>query len=162
MKFFFISILLLIITQSKGQSFPEAGSVFVNSVYQMGNDFPQDSIFPITAFRIDKIEKNTLLVKYNMGSEKFLDVDFLFLDSCQCYLSNKQVVFSPNGKLRDYIFLKIISDTNVFLYLQSDNSKTYSFNRTYIDKVNLKTHRDVYYAEQGFYIYKKDKKKSNK
>ena len=146
---------------SKGQSLPKAGSVFVSSAYNKESNYPQDSLFPITAFRIDKFQENTLLVKYKIGSEKFLDVDFIFLDSCKCYLSDKQVLFSPVGEKRDYVFLEINSEEQVYLYLKSDPSVIYRYNMTYIDKVNLKTHRDDYYTEQGFSLYKKGKKNSN-
>jgi hypothetical protein len=45
--------------------------------------------YPILALRIDSVLADTLHIKYLFGKESFLDADFLYGDSCNCYVCSR-------------------------------------------------------------------------
>jgi hypothetical protein len=134
---------------------PLIGGVYVSKVLIENRNLSQDSIHPIVAFRIDTIINHTLLVKYLSGLEKTLDIDYVYDSTCVCYKSTDEMLFSPFGFQREFVYLKILDEKSIQIYyFENEKQKTYLYNLTYIDNINIATHRDGYYAEEGFWPFK--------
>lgn len=128
------------------------GGVYVNDTLIQNINQNFDSIFPFLALRIDKKKNDTLFVKYRFGREALMDFDAVYNEACNCYYSTIKVPFAPVGEKREFISIYLLSNEKIKISYQSQNE--YFFSLTYIDKINLKTHRNVYYAEEGFSLFK--------
>jgi hypothetical protein len=112
--------------------------------------------YPILALRIDSVLADTLHIKYLFGKESFLDADFLYGDSCNCYVSMSKILFSPEGIGTAFVNIRLDSDKNeVELFYNGDDSNisSYTFVFSYKDKMDRKTYRNVYYAEDGYKLF---------
>jgi hypothetical protein len=135
---------------------PLSGGVYVATDIIKNRNINHDSIRPILALRIDKINSDTLFVKYRFGTELSADIDFEYKDSCYCYISLDKMMFAPTNENieKERVFLKFKNHQEIELfYLQNKNKKTQQYKLTYIDTVDLLTHRDVYHAEEGFKLF---------
>lgn len=102
----------------------------------------------IQAVRIDDTRGDTLLVKYRIGQESFLDADFAWDMTDQIYRSLHPLTYGSYAQYRSQATLRVGVSC---LHLQLGNNKhTLLFRKRYKKSVNTKTHRDPYYAEDGF------------
>lgn len=153
-KYWFIFFYIIIVScASLKKKSIYNGGVFVADTIIKNKDQNFDSVFPILAFRIDDKNKDTLLIKYRFGREKHMDLNAVYNKDCACYQSTREVLFPPFGQESEYISIYILSNEKIKISLNGGNE--YFFTLTYIDKVNLKTHRNIYYAEDGFKLFKK-------
>jgi hypothetical protein len=152
-KIVIIVVFMIICACSVNKSKPVNGGVYVSNQLMKNREASNDSIYPILALRIDTIINNTLFVKYRFGT-KNMDVNFEYKTSCNCYKSIDDILFTPNGTEREKIYLKFENPKEItFYFVKGGKNQTYYYSMTYVDKVNLKTHRDVYYAEDGFKLF---------
>lgn len=136
---------------------PIIGGVYVSDALIQNRSISYDSITPILALRIDSAIENTLLVKYRFGQEASMDSDFEYTKSCDCFTSKDSISFAPYGAKRELVFLKFRSSKTMTLqYMEKGEKKVYEYHFTYKDKVNYDTHRNEYYAEDGFKLFEKE------
>ncbi|MEX0968466.1 MAG: hypothetical protein WD077_14640 [Bacteroidia bacterium] len=133
---------------------PIKGGVYIAKELFSNREVDYSHVYPLLALRIDSINYDTLLVKYRFGKEAHLDEDFIYRDSCNCYKSSNKVAFAPLGQLRHIVFLNVKNDGALELYyIQSGEKRYHQFRLSYIDSVDLDTHRNIYYAEDGFELF---------
>lgn len=142
------------------KSKPVIGGVYVSEQLLEIKERPiprvQRSVYPIGALRVDTIISDTLLVKYTFGLEAFMDADFEYKKSCNCYLSTWVILFTPYGYEDAKVYLDFINPKELVFYFFKDGKKqSYKYYMTYKDKVDYKTHRNVFYAEDGFKLFEK-------
>lgn len=131
------------------------GGVFVSEIFLKDSSLNFDSVFPILAHRIDSKKEDTLYLKYRLGQEAIMDIDLVKKKECNCYISLTKIPFAPKGQIREVISLYILSDNKLKItFNESDSLHEFYYSLTYIDEVNLKTNRDMYFAEQGFRLFK--------
>lgn len=98
------------------------------------------------------IKRSTLRMKYKIGAEQFLDADFVWHPSIGMWLSAKPLTYGSHAQYKSGARLNIRENA---LELQLEGKeKRLSFIKLYNKPVNLKTHRDPYYAEDGFSVEK--------
>ncbi|SDD44472.1 hypothetical protein SAMN04487894_10981 [Niabella drilacis] len=102
----------------------------------------------IQAVRIDDTRGDTLLVKYKIGRESFLDADFVWDMTDQTYRSLHPLTYGSHAQYRSQAILRV-GVSRLHLQLGNDKHKLL-FRKSYKKSVNTKTHRDPYYAEDGF------------
>ncbi len=131
------------------------GGIFVADTVIKDREQEFNHVFPILALRIDTKKEDTLLIKYKFGREALMDIDAVYNKDCNCFIFLTKLLFAPNGSVRRFASLYVLPDDKIKItFSECDTLKEYFYSLTYIDKVNLKTHRDVYYAEQGFKLFK--------
>lgn len=155
---FFVLIITIILVnscKSKLDSIVKGGVYLSNSIAQNTNQ-NYDSIEPILAFRIDNIILDTLLVKYRFGFEASMDIDYVFNKKCNCYISENPLLFSPRGSLRKHVSIYSVNKNKILLkYVVNDSIIETEFQLSYIDfTIDLKTHRNPYYAEDSFNLFR--------
>nr|WP_162988869.1 carboxypeptidase-like regulatory domain-containing protein [Pedobacter schmidteae] len=133
----------------------DKSSTVINNTL-VGNVYVSDSSVKdpdqIQAIRIDEIRGRTLQMKYKIGAEQFLDADFVWHPSVGIWLSPKPLTYGSHAQYKSGARLSIKENA---LELQlGDKEKILSFTKLYNKPVDLKTHRDPYYAEDGFSIEK--------
>jgi hypothetical protein len=140
---------------SAQKSEPIKGGVYVSNQLLNNKEVSRDSIYPILAMRIDTIINDTLLVKYRFGKEAIMDVNFRYQQSCNCYESIGNISFAPYGKIKQKVYLEFDKPEKLKLYYKMNGIKnSYKYFMTYVDKINLKIHRSIYHAEDGFKLFK--------
>ena len=136
---------------------PRIGGVYVSEVVLDGNKRNLEVVFPVLAIRIDTIIERTLLVKYRFGAEKGGDADFTHREDCSCYRIDGPMGFSPPlaGREESDVFLTVKSPDRIDLWYISGGKQhgPFSYQLTYLDDVDLTTHRDEYYAEDSFRLF---------
>lgn len=108
----------------------------------------------IRGIRIDDTRNDTLLVKYKIGNEIFLDADFIYDDKLKCYKTIDKIILGMEADEKSVVYLTF--DGIDYLYLEFIDvlkNKKIGYQKVYKMKVDLKTHRDPYYAEDGFSLY---------
>lgn len=100
----------------------------------------------VQAMRIDAVRGDTLLIKYKIGSEIFLDADFVWNPSAKNYRSLGPITYGSNAQYKSPASLHA---EDHLLELEIDKHKIH-FRKRYNKPVDLKTHRDAYNAEIGF------------
>jgi hypothetical protein len=148
----------MIFSSSWGQKIDEKyqGNIYISDkiVKDGKNDF--SLIYPILALRIDNVIKDTLQIKYVFGKEVFLDADFLFKDSCNCYVSMSKILFNPMGRKREFVNIRLDSDkkrVNLFFIQDDGTIGSFSYVFSYKGNIDLKTYRNVYYTEDGYKLF---------
>ena len=115
-----------------------------------------DSVFPILGLRVDNIIVDTVHVKYRFGKEIYLDADFIYNDSCDCYRSIAGVLFSAKGNTKQIVNLKFSANLVGLSYSEQAIKRNYQYKLSYKDKVDLTKYRNIYYAEDGFKLFKEE------
>ncbi|RQO29721.1 hypothetical protein DBR32_14130 [Taibaiella sp. KBW10] len=100
----------------------------------------------VQAIRIDAVIGDTILVKYKIGTELFLDADFVWSDAAKTYQSLQALTYGSHAQYKSGASLQA---EDKHLNLQLDGQKI-QLRKRYNKPVDLKTHRDPYYAEDGF------------
>ena len=118
-----------------------AGNVYVLHTSQADPD-------QVQAIRIDAVKGDTILVKYKIGSEAFLDADFVWSAASRQYRSLQPLTYGAHAQYKSAASLTA-GDTSLHLQWQGQSAQI-PFRKRYNKPVDLKTHRDPYYAEDGF------------
>lgn len=118
------------------------GNVYSLDTIRVGTDYKDQ----LQAIRIDGVRGDTILIKYKIGNEVFLDADFVWNPSAKNYKSLQALTYGGHAQYKSPASLYAEDD---FLELQINKQKIY-FRKRYNKPVDLKTHRDPYYAEDGF------------
>lgn len=123
------------------------------NVYKL---FPVDSLSfqeqenLIKGIRIDDIRSDTILIKYKFGNELFMDADFVYDSLTEHYQSADKIILGALADKKSRIYLKI-EDKDIYLEFEDLlKNKQIRYKKIYKMKVDLQTHRDPYYAEDGF------------
>lgn len=155
-SFFLITIILMNLYTCKSQEISSiSGNVYVADELIKNRKVSYDS-FPIIAFRIDTIIANDLFVKYRFGSEHHMDIDFIYDDNCSCFKSKGMLLLAPNGSIKIPGYLKVLNEDNIELNIIENNiEKKYLYRKTYRDTIDFKKSRNIYYAEDGFPLFKR-------
>lgn len=113
--------------------------------------------YPFSGLRIDSINQNLIMIKYRTH-EPYMDIDFKRIEGSKDFLSDGWMIARPEIRIQiDSIRLEIVNQDSLILHFNVDSTEeSHLYRFSYIDKVNMKTHRDVYYAEYGFKLFKKD------
>ncbi len=115
--------------------------------------------YSIVGIRIDIEEKNKLLVKYKVGFESFLNIDFLLDKNINSYVSIGKMIINPKTSKESIIYLNFKNKNTIELsYYKEEIKVSYLYRFSYKDKVDLKTHRDPYFAEDGYRLFKNNRK----
>ena len=131
------------------------GGVYVSDALLKDKTIEYDSVYPILSMRVDSVLSNKLLVKYRFGREASMDKDFTYDASCLCYESIGKVKFAPFGSFSEKVSLKVINPKELELfYFNKGTKKSFLYRFTYVDEVDLTTHRNIYYAEDGYKLFK--------
>lgn len=104
----------------------------------------------ITGVRIDDIRNDTMLIKYKFGNELFMDADFIYDSIDERYLSAGKIVLGSMADKKSDVYLKIDGENLYLEFVDLLKNKEIQYKKVYHKKVDLKTHRDPYYAEDGF------------
>lgn len=121
-----------------------SGNVYVHDTAKTASGYEEQ----VQAIRIDAVKGDTLLVKYKIGTEQFMDLDFVWDEAAKAYRSLKPLTYGDHAQYKDLASLQI-ADNTLSLQLQERKQKI-QFQKRYNKPVDLKTHRDPYYAEDGF------------
>ena len=146
-NFIFIYCSFLFIFYGCGAQKNSNGNVYKQFSYE-ANLINEDVIRGI---RIDDTRNDTLLVKYKIGNEIFLDADFVYDNTLKCYKTIDKIILGVEADKKSVVYLTF--DGIEYLYLEFIDilkNKKIKYQKIYKMKVNLKTHRDSYYAEDGF------------
>ena len=119
------------------------------------------SVWPLAALRVDDRRSDTLLVKYTVTPEPLADADFRYESACDCFKSKEDLAFGVVDWNRrvvsisyEEVFLKFRPGELDLWYFEGAVKKgPYSFRMTYVDTVNLSTHRHPDNAEIGFDLF---------
>ena len=136
---------------------PVIGGVYAARELSEDSWTSREAAWPMAGLRVDDGRLGTLLVKYTVGAEQNGDADFRYESDCDCYRSKEDLRFAILGDSGGYSF----KDEEVFLkfrpgeldlwYFEDDEKRgPYVFRMTYVDTVDLSTHRDPYYNWDGF------------
>lgn len=104
----------------------------------------------IKGVRIDDIRNDTMLIKYKFGNELFMDADFVYDSTGKRYLSSGKIVLGAMADKKSDVYLKIDGENLYLEFVDLLKNKKIKYKKVYHKKVDLKTHRDPYYAEDGF------------
>ena len=105
----------------------------------------------IRGIRIDDTRNDTLLVKYKIGNEIFLDADFVYDDKLKCYKTINKIILGKEADKKSLVYLTFNGTKYLYLeFIDIVKNKKIKYQKIYKMKVDLKTHRDSYYAEDGF------------
>lgn len=110
-------------------------------------------IFPIVALRIDSIGNDAIHVKYKFGTETFADLDFVFKDSCKCYVSTSPAYLRPFLNKNEYIYVTAIGERALTIGYRKEKRgsvKELRYTFSYKMKIDHSTNRNLYYAEDGY------------
>ena len=133
---------------------PVIGGVYVARELVEDRERPRESVWPLPALRVDDRRLGTLLVKYGIGPEPFGDADFRYDSGCDCFKSTTALEFEAVSGDGEEVFLKFRQGGLDLWYFEGAVKKgPYIFRMTYVDTVDLSTHRDSYYAEDGFGLF---------
>ena len=140
---------------------PVVGGVYVARELVEDRQRPRERVWPLPALRVDDRRLGTLLVKYGIGPEGTGDADFRYDGACDCFKSKEDLDFAlfdsrtrSVGSKREEVFLKFRQGGLDLWYFEGAVKKgPYAFEMTYVDTVDLSTHRDSYYAEDGFGLF---------
>ena len=138
---------------------PVIGGVYAARELSEDSWTSRGSAWPLAGLRVDDGRLGTLLVKYTVGPEGTGDADFEYETDCDCFRSKGDLSFAILVDPRANAFT--IKDEEVFLKFRpgeldlwyfEDGEKRgpYNFRMTYVDTVDLGTHRDPYYSHFGF------------
>ncbi len=112
----------------------------------------------IKGLRIDAAHGDTLLVKYKFDEELFMDADFVYRPELKKYESVRPVVFGKGAGKTANILLLVEDKKHLYLQYSDFISGTrFLYQKTYKKKVHKATHRNAYYAEDGFPLQKNEK-----
>lgn len=111
--------------------------------------------YPFSGLRLDSINQNLMMIKYRTH-EPYMDVNFKRIDGSDDFMSDGWMIARPETRIQiDSIRLEIVNVDSIILHFNVDSTEeSHLYRFSYIDKVNMKTHRDAYYAEDGFYLFK--------
>lgn len=130
---------------------PIVGGIYVNDSIVNNGNLSQDAINTIVAIRIDTSDKTHLLVTYRFGREAHMPGNFEYNSTCECFTSQDEMLFGPDGKRREHVTLKVESSKNIELVHGNNASPMRTnFVLTYIDTLSFAARRDPYRAEDGF------------
>lgn len=149
--------------------YPIIGGVYVSELALSSRSsertsFPKDvsdAAWPVLALRIDTTVGDVVLVKYQAG-EKYADADFRYEPHCGCFVSTRDLTFTPIPGADErsgyslvqevaYMALGESPEELALWYFQGGaRMGPYSYRLTYVDQVDLSTHRDRYERELGF------------
>lgn len=129
------------------------GSVFVHdSLTVHSSIFEERNQYPFSGLRIDSVNHNLLMVKYHVH-EFYMDVDFSRAKESDEFMSNGWMLARPEIPIEiDSVRLEVVSPDSIFLHV---NGETHLYRFSYVDKVDMKTHRNPYYAEEGFTLFER-------
>ena len=141
---------------------PVIGGVYV--ARQLSEDSSRTeraSVWPLAALRVDDRRSDTLLVKYTVAPEPLANADFRYESACDCFKSKEDLAFGVfSGWRREFkieyeeVFLKFKpGELDLWYFEDGEMRGPYDFRMTYVDTVNLSTHRHPYYAEIGFSLF---------
>lgn len=105
----------------------------------------------IKGLRIDALRNDTLLVKYKFSEELFLDTDFVYDGKIKSYRSVDKIILGAEADKKSVILLSIAGKKYIEIeYVDFYVDKKIRYSKIYKMQVDLQTHRDTYYAEDGF------------
>jgi len=127
------------------------GSVFVHDNLSVHSSILEErNQYPFSGLRIDSINHNLLMIKYHVH-EFYMDVDFNRVKGIDEFLSDGWMLARPEIPIEiDSIRLEVVSSDSIFLHF---NEETHLYRFSYVDEVDMKTHRNAYYAEEGFTLF---------
>ena len=146
-NFIFIYCSFLFISYGCGTQKDSNGNVYKQFSYEA--DLINEDV--IRGIRIDDTRNDTLLVKYRIGNEIFLDADFVYDDKLKCYKTIDKIILGAQADKKSIVYITF--DVIEYLYLEFIDilkNKKIKYQKIYKMKVDLKTHRNSYYAEDGF------------
>lgn len=120
------------------------GNVYILDTLSRNTNYEQQ----VQAIRIDEIHEDTLRVKYKFGQEMFLDADFIWRESIGAYFSSKPLTYGSHSQFKSGA--RIVQKQNALDLQFEGKQEKLSFLKLYNKPVDLKTHRDPYFAEDGF------------
>ena len=141
---------------------PVIGGVYAARELSEDSWTSRGSAWPLAGLRVDERRADTLLVKYAVGPEKSADVDFGYDSACDCFRSKEDLLFAilvnPRSNEfaleREEVFLKFRPGALDLWYFEDDEKRgPYIYRMTYVDTVDLSTHRNPYYAGDGFGLF---------
>ena len=147
--------------EEKGSE-PVIGGVYVaRELSEDSSRRARGSVWPLAALRVDDRRSDTLLVKYTVTPEPLADADFRYESACDCFKSKEDLAFGVVDWNRrvvsisyEEVFLKFRPGELDLWYFEGAVKKgPYSFRMTYVDTVNLSTHRHPDNAEIGFDLF---------
>lgn len=126
-----------------------AGNVYAPFSVTTATDAPDGSSIP--GLRIDAVRGDTLLIKYKLYEEQFMDADFVYNKKNGYYESTAALLVGSGPVQKQLVYLRIKGSNELLIrYGDFQANKWMEYRRLYTKKVNLNTHRDPYYAEDGF------------
>ena len=146
---------------------PVIGGVYVARELLDDRLKPIESIWPLLALRVDLRKSDALLVKYRFQRELSADADFRYQSACDCFKSQEDLVFELVDPKRlevkyrravkfrrEEVFLNFRpGELDLWYFEDAVKKGPYIFRMTYVDTVDLSTHRHPYYSEDGFGLF---------
>ena len=138
---------------------PVIGGVYAASELSEDSWTSRGAAWPLAGLRVDDGRLGTLLVKYTVGPEGTGDADFEYETDCDCFRSKGDLSFAilvdPRANeyrfQREEVFLKFRpGELDLWYFEDGEKRGPYIFRMTYVDTVDLATHRDPYYSHFGF------------
>ena len=149
---------------------PVIGGVYAASELAEDSRILRGSTWPLAGLRVDDRRADTLLVKYTVGPEKSADADFEYETDCDCFRSKGDLLFAHLVDPRVYaltfkheeVFLKFRpGELDLWYFEDGEKKGPYMYRMTYVDAVDLATHRDSYYSHFGFGLLAPAKRESD-
>lgn len=128
-----------------------SGNVYIHNSILIHPQIIEDSIFPITAFKIERDYKDSMLISYKIGRETSLRA-IMLSNKDRSYISAGKINFSPNGKNKGMCVFGFNDSISTLSY----NNTNFIYTLSYKDKI---TPDSVllypYYDEFGFSLFPK-------
>lgn len=113
-----------------------------------------DLIFPLLAFRVNKIGRYRIEIKYRLGFEASMSFSADFSKSCQCFESINELPLAPRGENLSAVKLYMNDPSLVEVSLAIENHKIrHKYRYTYTSTFNYKQEKSKYYQEQSFHLF---------
>ena len=141
---------------------PVIGGVYAARELAEDSWTSRGSAWPLAGLRVDDRRADTLLVQYTVGPEGGADADFQYQTDCDCFRSKEDLSFAilVDPKAREFTFqheevlLKFRpGELDLWYFEDGEKRGPYIYRMTYVDTVDLATHRDPYYSHIGFGLF---------
>ena len=126
------------------------GNVYVNSILQ------EDSTYlGVSAIRIDTLIEDTLYIKYRMYGDKFINDQYCKTkEGAYNSLNRTSIGFFDTAQTRSLM----LKENTLILYERDTDTKSQVFMYSYKDDVLFSEYQNIYFAEDGFGLFKSIKK----
>lgn len=113
-----------------------------------------DAIYPILAFRLNRIHRKSIEIKYRFGFEASMNFRAHYKSNCDCFESDIELPLGPRGEQSSLIRLYYTTPESLKITLSIENHKAiYNYRFTYVNSFKYNEESSRYFQENSFHLF---------